>query len=286
MPPPCRDQWNPQLYGQFHSERSQPFYDLLALVDRPLARHGTAPVQAVDLGCGTGDLTRALFDLLQQDADGQLRMLGLDNSPAMLEHSSAVACLGLEFHRATIESFAHAGPDGHINQDTSGGEQHWNLIFANAALQWVEDHELLFPALCARLAPQGQLAVQMPCNDRHPAYLLAAALAAEPSFALPLGGYVRHTPVQPPEWYASALYALGLARIQVHVKVYLHELADAGQVAQWVKGTLLNNYTSRLDEQTAQAYLAEYTRRLPQVLGDRRPYLFTFNRLFIHGVRS
>ncbi|MEP6895987.1 MAG: trans-aconitate methyltransferase, partial [Chloroflexota bacterium] len=46
--------WNPNQYHKFQAERSAPFYDLLALVEvRP-------NLKAIDLGCGTGELTRQL----------------------------------------------------------------------------------------------------------------------------------------------------------------------------------------------------------------------------------
>ena len=54
MAPVTIDPWNPEDYERYRSERSQPFWDLAALV-KP------APsLQIVDLGCGTGELTREL----------------------------------------------------------------------------------------------------------------------------------------------------------------------------------------------------------------------------------
>ena len=46
--------WDPKQYHKFQAERSTPFFDLLALVEiRP-------DLNVVDLGCGTGELTRQL----------------------------------------------------------------------------------------------------------------------------------------------------------------------------------------------------------------------------------
>ena len=50
--------WNPDLYRQFEKERFAPFDDLFALVD---CREG---LSVLDLGCGTGELTRRLADAL------------------------------------------------------------------------------------------------------------------------------------------------------------------------------------------------------------------------------
>src|SRR5262245_5272780 len=53
------DAWNPDQYGRFRAERSQPFFDLLELVR---ARPG---MRVVDLGCGTGELTAAMHRRLE-----------------------------------------------------------------------------------------------------------------------------------------------------------------------------------------------------------------------------
>ena len=79
--------WNPEQYRKFASERAQPFHDLLALV-------GPGPIRsAVDLGCGPGELTTFAARALDVE-----RMLGLDNSPAMLaaahEHADAFEAIG------------------------------------------------------------------------------------------------------------------------------------------------------------------------------------------------
>src|ERR1700750_2866623 len=103
------DAWDPAQYGKFQREREQPFFDLLALVRR---RPG---MRVLDLGCGTGTLTRTL-------------------------HEHVEAC-----ETATSESFV----------TRRSPPAAWDLIFSNAALHWVEDHEALIPRLAEALAPSG-----------------------------------------------------------------------------------------------------------------------------------
>ena len=89
------DTWNPKQYNRFEREREQPFFDLLSLV-RPA--HG---MHIVDLGCGTGRLTRTLHQrLAARDT------LGIDQSPRMLAKAIADAPVaGLHFEVQTIDEF-------------------------------------------------------------------------------------------------------------------------------------------------------------------------------------
>ena len=146
--------WNPSQYERFKAERKQPFLDLLSLVEhRPRMR-------VVDLGCGTGELTRELHETL-----GAEETVGIDNSETMLLKSGGFGGETLHFERGDIEAFVTDRP--------------YDLIFSNAALHWVEDHESLFARLTSFLAPHGQLAVQMPANETHASHQTAVDVARE-----------------------------------------------------------------------------------------------------------
>ena len=87
--------WSPEQYERFREERSQPFYDLMALEHRrPLMR-------VVDLGCGTGDLTGALHHELKAR-----KTLGVDSSDTMLAKAAASGGSELAFKQADIASWS------------------------------------------------------------------------------------------------------------------------------------------------------------------------------------
>ncbi len=254
------DAWQPDQYARFRAEREQPFHDLLALV-RP-APGG----RVVDLGCGTGVLTPLLHE-----HTGAAETVGVDRSEAMLAQSAEHAGSGVRFEQGAIEAFAERGLD---------------VVFSNAALQWVPDHEALFPRLAATLGAGGQLAVQMPMNHDHASHTVAHAVAQEPRHAEALGGYVREYPMGEAEWYAELFARLGFEEQHVRQQVYLHRLAGPEEVVEWVKGSLLTDYRNRLGREDYEAYLADYRERLLAELPDERPYLYPFKRLLLWGRRG
>lgn len=258
--PAAAADWNPEQYARFQRERAQPFFDLLDLVQpRPGMR-------VVDLGCGPGELTRELHHQL-----GARETLGIDSSPAMLAKSAAFAGDGLRFAEGDIGAFA--------------GEGQYDLVFSNAALQWVPDHEALLRCLTAALALGGQLAVQVPANHDHPSHTIAAEVARESPFREALGGHVRQPPVLAPEAYADLLHRLGFRKQHVRLQVYPHELESREAVIEWVRGTLLTDYQKRMPAELWPAFLDRYRERLLPALADTRPYFYPFKRILFWGAR-
>jgi len=253
-----RDTWNPKQYERFRGEREQPFHDLVALITkRPAAR-------VVDLGCGTGVLTAALHREL-----AAIETLGVDSSDAMLERARALDVEGLAFARGDIGEWQPDAP--------------FDLVFSNAALQWVGDHPRLFARLRAMLVPGGELAVQVPANFDHVSHTLAAEIAREEPFAGAMRGYVRTFAVLPPEGYAELLHELGFERQTVRLQVYGHVLDSPDAVVEWVRGTLLTDYESRMPEVMYTEFVARYRERLNAALGDQRPYFYAFKRILLWG---
>lgn len=244
--------WSPEQYTRFAAERRQPFDDLAALVEkRPRMR-------VADLGCGTGELTRALHETL-----GAQETLGIDESESMLLKAGSFEGEMLRFERGRIEAFV--------------ADQPFDLLFSNAALHWVPDHEELLTGLTRFLTTDGQLAIQMPANDTHPSHSVAAEVAR--AFGLePRADYVLA-----PERYAEILFRLGYKRQHVRLQVYGHVLPSSEDVVEWVRGALLTHYQSLLTAERFAEFLDVYRRRLIERLGDARPYFYTYRRILLWG---
>jgi len=242
--------WNPDLYQKFQSERAAPFYDLVALVEvRP-------NLKVIDLGCGTGELTRQLADKLPDS-----NVTGLDSSPQMLEKAPPFSRPGLIFEQG--------------DQATLTGE--WDLIFSNAALHWSENHAELIPHLFNCLKPGGQIAVQVPSNHNHISHQIYRETAAEEMFKFILNGFQRYAPVLAIDDYARLLFQCGAEDIVVFEKVYPHILENSDAVVEWISGTALVPYFERLDQHKDE-FVTSIREKMRAAMPDS-PVFYPFKRI-------
>ncbi len=260
------DTWEPAQYHRFAAERRQPFFDLLALVDP--APDG----QAVDLGCGTGELTVDLHRHL-----GAAATVGIDSSPAMLEKAAPHSGGGVSFVHGDIAEFP-APVDGDGPGD--GPEGPYDVVFANASLQWLDDHPGLLARLARAVRPGGQLAAQVPANYDFVTHTLACELGADYGVPGPRSGAVLA-----PEEYAAVLHRLGFVDQHVRLQVYAHVLESSDDVVEWARGTLLTQYRKALAPDTYEEFLAAYRARLVSELGDERPFFYPFKRILFRARR-
>jgi trans-aconitate 2-methyltransferase len=252
------DTWNPAQYEKFRREREQPFFDLLTMI-RP------APdMRVVDLGCGTGKLTRLMHARLQAR-----ETIGIDRSSRMLQ-DAPTGVEGLMFKAGTIEEF--------------NGRAEYDLIVSNAAFHWVDGHEALISRLTAALAPRGQLAFQIPAMHDGASHTVAHDLAQN-EFLNDFSGWRRPQPVLETEAYARILFRAGFADQRVHMAVYPHVLPSRDDVVEWMKGTLLTEYDRHLPPGRFGAFLDAYRTRLLAELPDERPFFFPFKRILCWGQR-
>lgn len=223
--------WNPERYARFGGLRLRPALDLLAQIDEI----PEGPV--FDLGCGNGAVGATLAARFKGGT-----LTGVDTSPAML---------------------AEAGKAGGYSKLIEADVADWQpdqkpaLIFSNAALQWVPDHDALMPKLAGMLAAGGVLAVQMPRQWGAPSHRfirdIAAALFADRFADLP------DTPVQTALRYWEMLAPLGevLAWESEYVQ-RLEPQSEGHPVRAFTQSTALRPVLSRLDDADTEAFLHAY----------------------------
>ena len=247
---------------------------VLAAVGAP-----ATPLRVVDLGCGTGKLTRILHERL-----AARQTVGIDQSDSMLAGSrSGTLPPGLTFEVGTIEDFLSGDVARRLQPS---GEGRWDLIFSNAALHWVDDHERLLAQMADGLASSGQLAFQVPAQHDTLTHRLADELAAEEPFRSAFGGWRRSQPVLTPDTYARLLYRHGLREPKAQLIVYPHVLASREDVVEWVKGTMLTEYKRHLPAAVYDQFEDAYRARLLDRLEDSRPFFYPFKRILCWGQRA
>jgi trans-aconitate 2-methyltransferase len=251
--------WNPDQYLKFAAPRLQPAIDLLARVPT------TNPHVVYDLGCGAGNVTQLLAARWPAAA-----ITGVDDSAEMLAKARAVAP-GVSWVRQSLASWRAAAPA--------------DLIYSNAALHWLPDHQRLFPALVAQLAPGGVLAAQMPRNFGAPSHTLIAQTIRNGPWRSLLEPLLAPSPVAEPAFYYEVLNAQ-VARLDIWETEYLQVLSGADPVKEWTKGTWLKQFLDALPQSQRRAFEDDYAARLREAyppLPDGNT-LFPFRRLFLLAV--
>ena len=250
--------WDPAIYERYKTYRDRPALDLMVQIPADLA-----PREIWDLGCGTGEHAAVLAA-----RHPTARVHGLDSSPDML----AVA------RRREADVDWVLGDAGAFAPPTPP-----DLIFTNAALQWLPDHANLFPKLASALAPEGVLACQMPQSWGSDWHIALRETAADPRWAAKLDGVRGVRPVADPEAYYDWLAPI-CPFVDIWSTTYLHVLEGEDPIVDWMMGTGLRPYLDALDQPAMRAaFLDAYRDWVAEMVPARADgvTLFPFPRLFI-----
>lgn len=255
--------WDPGQYHRFEAQRDRAALDLLLRLPEDFA-----PSEVWDLGCGTGQHA-ALLKRRHPTA----AVHGLDSSAAMLDQARALSA-DVDWVVGDIAAWSPARPV--------------DLLFANASLQWLPDHEGLFRRLAEHLAPGGVMAVQMPQSwDTRHHRLMRETLAQGP-WAERLARVAARVQVMTAETYYDVLAPL-CDDIDLWATTYLHVLSGDDAVLEWMKGTALRPYLTALadDPPMRQAFVAALGQRLSAAFPRRMDgaTLLPFPRLFLVAQR-
>jgi trans-aconitate 2-methyltransferase len=250
--------WNPGTYNKFKTERFAPFYDLLALIKVKAA------MNVIDLGCGTGELTRKLADMLPGST-----ILGIDSSREMLHDSKAFENQQVSFECTSIE-------------EQLSTDEKWDLVFSNAAIQWVDNHEKLLPKIISTIKANGQLVIQIPAQHHNVSNIMLNGLAGEEPFGTILQNWKRDSPVLDIDTYAKIFFENGSKSITAYEKIYPLVLQDADALFDWVSGTALIPYTEKLEGKNRQDFIHEYRKRL-QSKFEKSPVFYPFKRIILEA---
>ncbi len=252
--------WAPQEYLQFENERTRPSRDLVARISVDHAR------AVIDLGCGPGNSTAVLAERWPL-----AKITGLDNSAAMLE-------------RARQHFPQHEWISGDIGEWAASTDADYDIVFSNAALQWVAGHQTLYPRLLAHVRSGGVLAVQSPANMNAPAHKIMRDLAASPKWKDHFGhGNVREWHVHDAGFYYDVL-SPAARNLDIWETEYMHVMPDTRAIAEWYKGTGLRPFLDALSgDECRDQFMQDYEAALREAYTVRTDgrVLFPFRRLFL-----
>lgn len=260
--PAAPQNWDPEHYLAYADLRLRPALELLARVPLDGAERVT------DLGCGAGSVTpylRARFPAAE--------IHGIDRSAEMLDAARA----------------KHRGMAHWVQADAAvwRPSQPQDLIFSNAAVQWLDGHETLFTRLMEGVAPGGVLAVQMPCQFLEPSHALMREVAADGPWAEILTPLLRPAPVAEPGQYYDWIkpHAVG---VDIWQTTYVQELGGDDAVLDWIASTALKPLLEALAPERQAPFRAALAAKLGEAYPSRADgvTLFPFKRLFIVAVKA
>lgn len=258
--------WDPQQYSRFDDYRLRPALDLLARV-----RHQD-PRLIYDIGTGRGQIAR-----LMADRWPRAEVVGTDTSAEMLTAAAQVPSR-VRWVEHDVRTWDPAEPP--------------DVIFSNAVLHWVPDHDELIVSLAASLASGGYLAIQMPLSWGEPSHRLMRVVLAGAGEDGRIGSEelrarVGRRPVADPEHYHTLLRPW-CVDLDVWKTTFYQELTGDDAVLEWVRGTALRPILEGLADDDRARFLAAYRAELRSVY-PRRPdgtTLYPFPRLFIVARRQ
>jgi trans-aconitate 2-methyltransferase len=247
-------EWDAGQYLRFAGERTRPAVDLVARIGLE------APRRVVDLGCGPGNST-AILRARWPEAE----VTGIDTSSDMLAQARRDHA-GIAFEQGNIAEWQPPLP--------------YDLVFSNAAVQWVGDHERLIPRLLAAVAPGGNLAVQMPRNHDFATHALMRQVAAEGPWAPRLADARDPSPVKTPEFYYDLLATR--ASVVIWETNYIQMMDSIAAIIDWLRGTGLGPFLARLTADERPRFLDRYAELLAGAYPQRSDgkIMLPYPRLF------
>ena len=248
--------WNPEIYLKFEHQRTQPVRDLVARIELE------NPTRIIDLGCGPGNSTGVLKERWPSAS-----VVGLDKSAAMLEKA-----------KKTRKDIEWVQGDAGADLSYLGA---FDIVFANASLQWIPDHGTLVPRLFKMLKPGGVLAVQVPKFAEMPSGQAIVEVTGLAEYAGFFAGFDSGLHTFEDSLYYEVLHREA-QRIELWLTYYYHVLENHEAIIEWIKSTGMRPYLDCLPSEKQEAFTRQVLTRIKALYPTQRDgrVLFLFKRFF------
>ena len=252
--------WNPDLYLRFQPERTQASIDLVSRIKLD------SPATIIEIGCGPGNSTSVLASRWPSSV-----LTGVDSSEEMVARASQDYPDWLWIH-ADVRDLP--------------SEPTYDLVFSNATLQWIPDHEALIPHIYGMIRGVGAFAVQIPLFEGMPVRQAIAIVATRSPWRA-LMSNIASLVVHEAGFYYDLLTPVARS-IVIWQTAYVHEMESHASIVEMMKSTALRPYLERIDvESDRDLFLMEVTDEVAAFYPTQRNgrVLFPFNRLFFIAYR-
>lgn len=236
-------QWNAAEYAANSTVQQSWARELLARL------HLRGDERLLDIGCGDGKVTAEIARALPRGA-----ALGVDASPEMIAFAQQ------KFPAATHANLQFQICDARKIREVAA-KSSLDLIFSNAALHWVDDHEMILQGAAAILKPGGRLMIS--CGGKGNAHDVFLALRPEMRLKrwreffrqMPMP-YFFHSPADYKKWLPESGFKI--QRLELAPKEAMYP--GASGFATWLRATWLP-FTHRVPEPLREEFIAAVTHR-------------------------
>ena len=248
--------WNPELYLKFKNERTQPAHDLISRIDMRY------PQRILDIGCGPGNSSHLL-----KGRWFSAEVLGLDSSEAMIERA-------IKEHRNV--NFVLADATGDISRFGM-----FDIVFSNAAMQWMPSIEKLLPFYFKMLNPGGIMAMQIPNPSSMHIQTAIDRVASSDRWKNYFLQFQNGLYLYEPGFYYDILRSLS-KEANVWETHYHHVMPGHQAIIDWYASTGMKPYLSLLSDDDKQAFSDDvlFIIKNDYKIQKNGSVLFPFRRIF------
>jgi trans-aconitate 2-methyltransferase len=218
----------------------------------------------LDLGCGTGRLTRELWTGV-----GGGRIVGLDASGAMLAVARAAAIDDGAPRVSYVQASGTAVPF----------REAFDAVFSAATLHWIKDHRAVFASVRQSLKPGGRFVAQCGGSGNLDRLLEhAAVLMSAPAYREYFRDWTDPWYFADPESTTACLSDAGFVDAEVWLEEAPVDLAQDSAYAEFVSCVCIRHHLERLPLPLRDSFTSELTERARH---ERPPFVLDYRRLNI-----
>ena len=253
--------WSSSQYLKFENERTQPAIDLVNRI------YINNPQKILDIGCGPGNSTQVLSMKFPN-----AYILGIDNSANMIETAKK------NYPKLDFKNWDATNDLASLGID-------FDIVFSNACIQWIPNHDKLIKNMIEILNPRGILAIQTPINYQEPIHKIIVEISTSDKWKAEfLNPRIFFNLTQ--SEYFDLLSNIS-SQFSLWETTYFHIMKSHNDIIEWYRGTGLRPYLNVLSQEKKSIFENEVFDRIVALYPQQKngDIIFRFPRLFFIATR-